>query len=230
MPSHTLIFPCRREGALSDAFSRRMRQLVQRSGGTAELLAPCGPTLEHAILTGMQEARGDTIVCVDPAGGYSANNLPMFLAHLARADLVVGRRRRTGWSKVWERAARLPRWSLLGLDAHDPGCLFWAARRESVANLPSNVRHVRYWPSMVARRGYRVGELYVEGSSRAFPVEWRACLRWPMDLLCAWQYCRRIQASTVAERGPAKDSRSILRFPNQQAVCEAPISPAQKSA
>jgi hypothetical protein len=120
------------------------------------------PTVEHAIVAGLRAARGEAVVVVEPGERYPLSQLPLLLRALSRADFVCGRRRRRGWSKLIERVARVPRWLLLGQHIRDPDCLFWAARREVFNGLQVLPRLVRHLPSLVARQGFRVDNVYVE--------------------------------------------------------------------
>jgi hypothetical protein len=127
-------------------------------------------------------------VAIEP-GPYLPSQIPSLVAGLNRADLVVGRRRRTGLAKLMHRIGRIPRWLLLGLDAHDPDCLFWAARCEALAGISLARGMGRYLPWLVARRGFRVCEQYVQHSGAHHRLQDLAPN--PLDLLAAWWLCRR---------------------------------------
>ena len=92
------------------------------------------------------------LIAIDPGGCYPAEQIPSLIDWLRRADMVVGRRRRFGITKLRERIARIPRWLLLGLEAHDPDCLFWVARRRCFKMFRSPpewcVTCRRWWPVM----------------------------------------------------------------------------------
>ena len=85
-----------------------------------------------ALSVAIQAARGETIIATEAGRCYPAEQIASLIEWLPRADMIVGRRRRFGVPKLRERIARIPRWLLLGLESHDPDCLFWAARREGV--------------------------------------------------------------------------------------------------
>ena len=112
--------------------------------------APSGTSV--ALSAGIQAARGDVLIATEPGDYYPAAQIPSLLNWLDRADLVVGRRRRFGLSKLKERVARIPRGLLLGLDAHDPECLFWAARREALAEMNLQPGMARYLSALVAQQ------------------------------------------------------------------------------
>src|SRR5437868_14043031 len=101
----------------------------------------------------------------------------------------MGRRKSTGFRKLYERVARIPRWLLLGLESHDPDCLLWAARREAVADISLMAGMARYLPAIVANRGYRVCEAYIEHTGPRQLLQDVAPN--PGDLLAAWWHCRR---------------------------------------
>jgi hypothetical protein len=165
------------------------------------------PTVEHAIVAGVRAARGQAVAVIEPGERYPAAQIAGLFRGLSRADFVCGRRRRQGLPKLAERVARLPRWLLLGLDARDPGCLFWAARREVFNDLQLVPRFVRHLPALVARQGFRVDSMYVEerrpartagvaapaGESGAPHVA-------PANLLSAWWTCHKLRR---AEQGAA---------------------------
>ncbi len=71
----------------------------------------------------------------------------------------------------------------------DPECLVWAARREAVAGVELPCGMYRYLATLVAARGFRVGEITVPtpGRSVALSDGWPN----PGDLLAAWWLKRR---------------------------------------
>jgi hypothetical protein len=158
------------------------------------------PTIEHAIVAGVRAARGQAVAVIEPGERYPVAQLAGLLRGLSRADFVCGRRRRQGWPKLAERLARLPRWLLLGLDARDPGCLFWAARREVFNDLQLVPRFVRHLPALVARQGFRVDSVYVEermpartAGPAAPPSQPAAPHVASANLLSAWWTCHKLR-------------------------------------
>ncbi|HEY2760322.1 MAG TPA: glycosyltransferase, partial [Pirellulales bacterium] len=124
-----------------------LRQLDQLLGQWTSLRLvrldrPSGVSV--ALAAGIQAARGEVIFAIEAGEHYPASQLVHLAGWLDRADLVVGRRRRFGWSKFYQRVTRLPRALLLGLDSHDPDCLFWAARREVLVELTLMPGMARY--------------------------------------------------------------------------------------
>lgn len=147
----------------------------------------CG--LSAALSAGLAEAKGDIIVTL-PAGDSAVGALlQLLLDALARVDLVVGRPHRHGVRKLFHRLGRIPRWLLLGLEVRDPECLVWAARREAVAGVELPCGMYRYLATLVAARGFRVGEITVPTPGRSVTLSdgWPN----PGDLLAAWWFKRR---------------------------------------
>jgi hypothetical protein len=164
------------------------------------------PTIEHAIVAGVRAARGQAVAVIEPGERYPAAQMSGLLRGLSRADFVCGRRRRHGWPKLAERMARLPRWLLLGLDARDLGCLFWAARREVFNDLQLVPRFVRHLPALVARQGYRVDSMYVEERTPLRPSGAAGPLDRPeaphvasANLLSAWWTCHKLRRAERAD-------------------------------
>ncbi|MCC7084890.1 MAG: glycosyltransferase [Pirellulales bacterium] len=151
------------------------------------LNSSCGASV--SLTAGIAAARGEVVIAMEPGESYPAEQIPWLVSWLSRADFVAGRRRQRGVAKLWQRIARIPRWFLLGLESHDPDCLFWAARREVVADLRLSPSMCRYLPALASRRGYRVCDAYVEhrGPRRRL----QDVRPNPVDLLAAWWMCRR---------------------------------------
>lgn len=150
-----------------------------------------------ALSAGIAAARGEILIAIEPGNHYSAEQIPHLIAGLSRLDLVVGRLRLGAWRKFWHRVARIPRWLLLGIEVRHPECLFWAARREAVAEIHLARGMRRYLPWMVARRGFRVGDMYVrENAGRTRLHDPPAN---PLDLFTAWWTCRRWRNDSAHE-------------------------------
>lgn len=147
----------------------------------------CG--LSAALSAGLAQARGDRIVTLPAGEGAVGAIIQLLLDELVRVDLVVGRPHRQGLRKLFHRLGRIPRWLLLGLEVRDPECLVWAARREAVAGVELPRGMYRYLATLVAARGFRVGEITVPmpGRSVALSDGWPN----PGDLLAAWWFKRR---------------------------------------
>jgi dolichol-phosphate mannosyltransferase len=186
------------EQLLAESHCLRLLRLEQPGGVSVSLSA------------GIRAARGEVLIAMEPGLGYAPAQIPALLMLLHRGDFVAGRRRKFGIAKFWHRISRIPRGLLLGLDGHDPDCLFWAARREVFNDLTLTVGMARYLPALVLKRGFRVCELYVErsGDARALPDVGAN----PGDLLAAWWHGRRWRSSQACEVLAGSANRPALRM------------------
>jgi hypothetical protein len=217
-------------GARESTTQRQELETILRRVDSFEVLSKFSncPTIEHAIVAGLRAARGEAVAVIEPGDRYPIAQLPTLLRGLARADMVCGRRRRHGWSKFVERIGRFPRWLFLGLDTRDPDCLFWAARREAFNGLQVLPRLVPYLPSLVARHGYRVDNVYVADRPTAevraagaqiapsVPHAARA------SIFAAWWACRRVRAT---EQDMASQSAARTATPAPKGA--APNKPSE---
>jgi len=172
-----------------------------------------------ALTAGIQSARGEIVIAIESGENYKPEQIAQLVEGLQRADIMLGRRRQIGIAKAWHRISRLPRWLLLGLDGHDPDCLFWAARREVFADINLAPGTARYLPALVARRGFRACEMYVEhiGPHRALQ-DIRPNLG---DLLATWWHCRRWRPSAAHEITAGRTSQPLLRIVGEQSAADA---------
>ncbi len=115
-----------------------------------------------ALTAGIAAARGQVVVAIDLHGRYSLDDVPRLIQRLSRADAVFGCRR-NGYA-VRGAAGRAATSATAGAGTlvRDPRCLFWAARHEALEGLELSGRRYRHLPEMVARSGYRVGQLHVD--------------------------------------------------------------------
>lgn len=163
-----------------------LERLVRSQQGLRliKLSPACG--LSATLTVGLAAAKGEYVVTL-PAGDLRSSELiESLLDALVRCDLVVGRPVRQGARKTLHRLARIPRWFLLGLEVRDPECLVWAARREALAGLQLPCGMYRYLATLVAARGYRVGEIAVPTQGRSVALS--DGLANPFDLLAAWWF------------------------------------------
>ncbi len=179
--------------------------------------APAGASV--ALSVGIEAARGDIVVAIEAGQPFAAEQIPHLIAKLSRLDLVYGRRRLAGWKKFLHRICRIPRALLLGLDVRQPECLLWAARREAIGGIHLSPGMRRYLPWMVARRGFRVGDIYIDEAAGNAPMNVGMAAnvralpdggRHPMDLLTAWWLCRRWRNDSFREiDGPTAERETI---------------------
>lgn len=173
---------------------------LQKSEPALRLLRLDRPSgTSTALSAGIAASRGDIVIAIEPGNHYSPEQIPHLIAGLSRLDLVVGRLRLGAWRKFWHRVGRIPRWLLLGIEVRHPECLFWAARREAVADITLARGMRRYLPWLVARRGFRVGDIYVRESAERTRLHDPPAN--PFDLLTAWWTCRRWRNDTAHEVG-----------------------------
>lgn len=219
-PSHELV-------VVDDASSLSNLRLLEKLRAEyapfrlLRLDSPSGTSV--ALTAGIAAARGEYLIAIDAGERYSAEQIPWLVGWLNRADLVVGRRRRIGAAKLWQRFSRIPRWLLLGLESHDPDCLFWAARREVVADLRLSPGLCRYLPALVSRRGFRVCDAYVEHNG---PIQRLQDVSPNFgDLLAAWWMCRRWREPAAHEVFRVNDQPALrLHWREEAEQLVAPIS------
>lgn len=191
-----------------------LEELRQTHPGVRVLRLDRPSGMSAALTAGIAAANGDRILAIDPCSGHDLSALDEMVERLVRADLVVARPRRTGWSKWWHRVRRVPRWMLLGLEVRDPKNVFWAARAETLLGLELPCGMHRYLATFVAMRGFRVAEISVElplHHSRLSDGRDRLG-----DLLCAWWLRRRWRNFRVSE----------LCSESERTVRLAPLPPA----
>ena len=203
------------DDASADPTRQQLEQLLTEQPAMRLLAmeAPAGASV--ALSVGIGAARGDIVIAIESGDRNAVEQIPHLIARLSRLDMVYARPRLRGWRKFSHRVGRIPRALLLGLDVRQPDCLLWAARSEAVAGIQLAPGMRRYLPWMVARRGFRVGDMYFDeprpsetiavGQScatgkRGLPVpalpDGR---RNPMDLFTAWWLCRRWRSDAFHE-------------------------------
>ncbi len=173
-------------------------------------LLGCEPSTSiDALLTqAIVSARGERIVAIEASGRYPIEQIVCLIELLVRADFVQGKRQRRGVPLLLSRLARIPRWALLGLEVRDPGCLFWAARREALPSIRLRPGMHRYLATLVAAQGYRVTETSVlhHANYRRRVVPWPG----PNDLFRAWRFAGSLRQSPAIQ--PSSPTE-ILQLP-----------------
>ncbi len=168
-----------------------------------------GRDLSSALSAGVAAARGEVIVAMEAGEQFDAEQIGWLIERLARADMVFGRRRFGRGQKCWTWFTQLPRRMLLGLEARDPDCLFWAAQREAVLGLEMGRGMHRFLASLVSMRGYRVTEIHVDHQARQ-PV-WRSLRLATGNLLAVWWLKRGREDYCAHEGVKTKSARSPMR-------------------
>jgi len=173
--------------------------------------------LSAALSAGIAAARGEVLLAMAPGDQYRAEQIGWLVERLSRADLVVGRRPRPRWMKGWLAASQLPRRLFLGLDARDPDCLFWAARREAVERLTLSAGMHRFLAPLVAARGYRVCEIHVDAAGPSRGAEHRLLSEESGSLLAAgnllYTWWQRRNARPIEAREAPPHSVSASHSP-----------------
>jgi len=188
---------------------------------SARLLRIERPLGVSAVLSaGLAAARGEILVTTEAGRRYPCDQIPALIAGLSRGDMVVGRPRQGGIAKWCRRLTRLPRWLLLGLEVRDPGCLFWAARREAVDAVQLARGMHRYLPTLVALRGFRVCEVLIDTAGPStMPQRWAH----PGDLLATWWLKRRWCMPDFTELNVSSTAQSTA---TPASIATAPAEPA----
>ncbi len=193
------------------------------------LNSPSG--ISAALTVAFREARGERIAAIAAGSCYSLEFMATILDDLSRADMSVGRPKRSGIRKLIHRIARVPRWALLGLEVRDPECLFWACRREAVRGIELARGMYRYLATHVAMRGYRVAEVPLDGSRPQRVSGLRDAWPNPMDLVTTWWTQRRWPQFVSAPLAADADTSSAetIRMDRSRVLLSADVE-QKKSA
>ena len=157
--------------------------------------------LSTALLAGMKEARGDTIVTLDSDLQNDPEDIPMLLSYLDRYDMATGWRQKRDdpWLKrISSKIANAIRNRLSGEKIYDSACTLRAFKRECIKEIPPFNGMHRFLSTLVKMQGYRIIEVPVLHHQRKFGkskynIRNRA-LRSFIDLLgVRWMKGRRIQ-------------------------------------
>lgn len=157
--------------------------------------------LSTALLAGMKEVRGDTIVTLDSDLQNDPEDIPMLLSYLDRYDMATGWRQKRDdpWLKrISSKIANAIRNRLSGEKIYDSACTLRAFKRECIKEIPSFNGMHRFLSTLVKMQGYRIIEVPVLHHQRKFGkskynIRNRA-LRSFIDLLgVRWMKGRRIQ-------------------------------------
>lgn len=124
-----------------------------------------------ALQAGFRAARGRYVATIDGDGQNDPADLPRLLSMLETGDvdMVNGyrARRQDSWvRKVSSRIGNSTRNLLTGRTVRDVGCSTRAFRRECVDQLPIFRGCHRFLPTLVALRGFRIGEVAVHHRPR----------------------------------------------------------------
>jgi len=157
--------------------------------------------LSTALLAGMREVRGDTIVTLDSDLQNDPEDIPRLLSYLDRYDMATGWRQKRDdpWLRgISSKIANAIRNRLIGENIYDSACTMRAFKRECIKEIPVFNGMHRFLSTLVKMNGYRIIEVPVLHHPRKFGkskynIRNRA-LRSFIDLLgVRWMKGRRIQ-------------------------------------
>jgi len=157
--------------------------------------------LSTALLAGMKEAQGSTIITLDSDLQNDPEDIPGLLSYLDRYDMATGWRQKRDdpWLKIISsKIANGIRNRLSGEQIHDSACTLRAFKRECIKDIPVFNGMHRFLSTLVKMQGYRIIEIPVLHHHRKFGkskynIRNRA-LRSFIDLLgVRWMKSRRIQ-------------------------------------
>ncbi len=207
------------DGSSTDSFAfLEEHLLVCPSLRIIRLEQPHG--IGYALSAGIAAARGDVVVVVEAGEQYPASQIPKLLEGLAHADMVCGRRPSADDKNLWRRASNVCRWALPASPVDDPGCLFWAARREAVAGLDLSGGMAGYIASMVAARGFRVDQVPIT-TGDAEPAD-------RTDPLSQLRRARRRQATSATNSSEAVSPPTPIQLEVPPGRDEAVLSPPSR--
>jgi dolichol-phosphate mannosyltransferase len=189
---------------------QRLKALLDDHPCLRLLLIDRAAGLSKALSQGIAAARGEIAVVLEAGGQFPAAEIEKLVGRMARADAVFACRRLSAPRRAWRRLAQFPRRLLHAQPVRDADCLFWAARREAVAGLTLARGMHRHLPGLIARRGFRVGEIHVDHQESAPRTISREPWPSPRDLLAAWRLWRPSPCAArevVARSGDAKQTR-----------------------
>ena len=155
----------------TDGTGRELVQIAASDPRCRMVTLPENRGQAAALLTGLQQARGDIILTMDGDGQNDPRDFPALLALLEQGGVDVA----CGWRldrhdnalrRVMSRLANAIRRRLLRDGLHDAGCQLRVFRREVIAALQPSPLMQSFLPAMAVAAGFRVGELPVRHHPR----------------------------------------------------------------
>jgi glycosyltransferase involved in cell wall biosynthesis len=185
----------------SDGSRRILREMASQYPSLRIIGLKENRGLSTALLAGMREVRGETIVTLDSDLQNDPEDIPMLLSYLDRYDMATGWRQKRDdpWLKrISSKIANAVRNRLSGEQIHDSACTLRVFKRECIKDIPLFNGMHRFLSTLVKMNGYRIIEVPVLHHSRKFGkskynIRNRA-LRSFIDLLgVRWMKGRRIK-------------------------------------
>jgi len=185
----------------SDGSRRILREMASQYPSLRIIGLKENRGLSTALLAGMREVRGDTIVTLDSDLQNDPEDIPRLLSYLDRYDMATGWRQKRDdpWlRRISSKIANAIRNRLSGEKIYDSACTLRAFKRECIKEIPVFNGMHRFLSTLVKMNGYRIIEVPVLHHSRKFGkskynIRNRA-LRSFIDLLgVRWMKGRRFQ-------------------------------------
>jgi len=185
----------------SDGSRKILREMASQYSSLRIIGLKKNRGLSTALLAGMREVRGDTIVTLDADLQNDPEDIPRLLSYLDRYDMATGWRQKRDdpWLKrISSKIANAIRNGLSGEEIYDSACTLRAFKRECIKEIPVFNGMHRFLSTLVKMKGYRIIEIPVAHHPRRFGkskynIRNRA-LRSFIDLLgVRWMKGRRIQ-------------------------------------
>ena len=185
----------------SDGSRRILREMASQYPSLRIIGLKENRGLSTALLAGMKEVRGDTIVTLDSDLQNDPEDIPRLLSYLDRYDMATGWRQKRDdpWlRRISSRIANVIRNRLSGEKIYDSACTLRAFKRECIKDIPIFNGMHRFLSTLVKMNGYRIIEVPVLHHSRKFGKSKynirNRVLRSFIDLLgVRWMKGRRIQ-------------------------------------
>jgi len=154
----------------TDSTASVLEQLSETYGPVIRIIRfPVNRGQAAALMHGVLQARGETVVTMDGDGQNDPSDIPMLLKELENADLVCGiraERNDTALRRIMSRLANRIRGRVLGDGMQDSGCALKAMRREIVRALIPIRTLYSFIPAMAVASGFRVVEVPVHHRAR----------------------------------------------------------------
>ncbi|MBM4350429.1 MAG: glycosyltransferase family 2 protein [Deltaproteobacteria bacterium] len=184
----------------SDGSRRILREMASKYPSLRIIGLKKNRGLSTALLAGMREVRGGTIVTLDSDLQNDPEDIPRLLSYLDRYDMATGWRQKRDdpWlRRISSKIANAIRNRLSGEEIYDSACTLRAFKRECIKEIPVFNGMHRFLSTLVKMNGYRIIEVPVLHHPRKFGkakynIRNRA-VRAFMDLLgVRWMKARRI--------------------------------------